>query len=45
MINIAIIDIERSYANRILQESMDGIIDIFWKRKNSEPFLFETLES
>ena len=35
---INIINIERSYANRILQESMDRIIKISWKRKNSESF-------
>ena len=31
--SIAIINIERSYANCILQESMDRIIDIFGKKK------------
>ena len=36
----AIINIERSCANRILQESMDRVIDIVRKRKNSESFLF-----
>ena len=35
---INIINIERSYANRILQESMDRIINISGKRKNSESF-------
>ena len=37
--SIAIIHIERSFANRILQASMDRIIDIFVKRKNREPFV------
>ena len=37
--SIAIIYIERSYANRILQVSMDRIIDIFGKRKNRESFM------
>ena len=37
--SIAIICIERSYANRILQVSMDRIIDIFEKRKNCESFM------
>ena len=36
---IAIINIERSDAKRILQESIDRIIDIFGQRKNSEAFL------
>ena len=31
--SITIINIERSYANRILQKSMDRINDIFGKRK------------
>ena len=31
--NIAIINIEKSYANRIFQKSMDRIIDTFGKRK------------
>ena len=42
--SIAIINIERSYANCILQESIHRIIDIFGKRKNSESFVLETLE-
>ena len=33
--SIAIINIEKSYANRILQESMDRIIDIIGKRNKS----------
>ena len=37
--SIAIIYIERSYANRILQESMDRIIDFFGKRKNRQSFM------
>ena len=37
--SIAIIDIERSYANRILQESMDRITDILEKRKMVNVFL------
>ena len=37
--SIAIIYIERSDANRILQESMDRIIYIFGKRKNRETFM------
>ena len=37
--SIAIIYIERSYANRILQVSMDRIINIFVKRKNRESFM------
>ena len=37
--SIAIIHIERSFANRILQASTDRIIDIFVKRKNREPFV------
>ena len=40
LISSVIINIERSYANRILQESMDRIIDIFGKRKNRQSFLF-----
>ena len=32
--SLAIINIERSYANRILQESMNKITDIFGKRIN-----------
>ena len=39
--SIAIIKIERSYANRIRQELMDRIIDIL-EKENSESFLFET---
>ena len=35
--SLAIINIERSYANRLLQESMDRIIDIFGKRNNRDP--------
>ena len=35
----AIIYIERSYANPILQVSMDRIIDIFGKRKNCKSFM------
>ena len=34
-----IISIERSYANCILQVSMDTIIDIFGKRRNCESFM------
>ena len=37
--SIAIIYIERSYANRILQVSMDRIIDIFGKRKKWDFFV------
>ena len=37
--SIATIYIERSYANRILQVSMDRIIDVFGKRKNCESFM------
>ena len=37
--SIAIIYIERSYANRILQVLMDRIIDIFEKIKNCESFM------
>ena len=40
--SIAIINIAISYAKRILQESMDWIIDIFGKIKNSESFLLNT---
>ena len=40
---IAIINIERSYANRILEESMNRIIGIFGKRKYRESFLFKAL--
>ena len=36
---IAIMYIERSYANGILQVSMDRIIDVFEKRKNCESFV------
>ena len=36
----AIINIERSYPNRILRESMDRIIDIFGKNKKSTIFSF-----
>ena len=43
--SVAIINIERSYANRILQKFMYRIINIFGKRKNSESFLFKTFES
>ena len=39
LISIAIIYIERSYANGILQVSMDRIIDIFEKRKNRGSFM------
>ena len=39
LISIAIINIERSYADCIPQESMDRIIDIFGKRKKGESFL------
>ena len=38
--SIAMINIERSYANHIFQESTDRIIDILGKRKNSESFVF-----
>ena len=37
--SIAIIYFERSYANRILQLSMDRIIDAFVKRKHVESFM------
>ena len=37
---IAVINYERFYANLILQESVDRIIDVFGTRKNSSPFLF-----
>ena len=37
--SIAIIYLERSYANHILQVSMDRIIDIFGKRKNRDSFM------
>ena len=37
--SITVIYIERSYANRILQVSMDKIIDIFGKRKHLELFV------
>ena len=37
--SIAIIYIERSYANHFLQVSMDRVIDIFGKRKNGECFM------
>ena len=37
--SIAIIYIERSYANCVLQVSMDRIIDISGKRKNRESFM------
>ena len=38
-LSISIIYIERSYVNRILQVSMDRIIDIFGKIKNRESFM------
>ena len=38
---IAIINIERSHANRILQESMNRIIGIFGKINYCESFLFK----
>ena len=37
--NNAIIYIERSYANHILQVSVDRIIDAFGKTKNCESFM------
>ena len=37
--SIAIIYIKKYYANRILQLSMDRIIDFFVKRKNRESFM------
>ena len=37
--SIAIIYFERSYANRILQLSMDRIIDALVKRKHVESFM------
>ena len=37
--SIAMIYIERSYANRSLQVSMDRIIHIFGKQKNHESFM------
>ena len=37
--SITVIYIERSYANRILQVSMDKITDIFGKRKHLELFV------
>ena len=37
--SIAIINTERSYANRILQQSMDRIIDIFGEKKSTIFFL------
>ena len=37
--SIATIYIERSYANCILQVSMDRVIDIFKKRKDRESFM------
>ena len=37
--SMAVIYIERSYVNHILQVSMDRIIDAFGKRKNCESFI------
>ena len=37
--SITIIYLERSYANRILQVSMDRIIDVFEKTKNCGSFM------
>ena len=45
LISFAIINIERSHTNCILQESIDSIIGIFGKIKNNEFFLFYILES
>ena len=42
--SIAIINIEKAYANRVYQESIDRIINISGKRKKCESFLFKTLE-
>ena len=36
LLSIAMINIERSYANRILKESMNRIIDILEKRKDRD---------
>ena len=43
--SMVIINIGRSYANRILQKSMDRINDIFGKRKKYIIFFVETVES
>ena len=37
---VAIINIERSHINSILQELMSRMIESFAKRKNQESFLF-----
>ena len=42
--SIAIINIEKSYANGILQESKDRIIDIFGKKKINIFFFFSILD-
>ena len=44
-LSISIIYIERSYVNRILQVSMDRIIDIFGKIRNRESFMRSVLVS
>lgn len=38
--NIALLNIERSYANKVLQESMDRVIDIFGRRRNRDSYFF-----
>ena len=38
--NLAILNIERCFTNRVLAESMDSIIDIFGRRKNRNTYFF-----
>ena len=37
---LALINIEREYTTRVIEEDMDKIIDIFGKRKGREKYLF-----
>ena len=38
--NIVLINIEREYANRVIKEDMERMIDIFDKRKGRDAYFF-----
>jgi hypothetical protein len=38
--SIAVINIERSYANRVLQDDIETIIDLFGRRNNRNSYFF-----
>ena len=41
--SIALIDIERGYANRVINEDMEKMIDIFGKRKGRNTYFLTCL--